>query len=70
MERDGTAVFSKNRDRLLTHDVAQQFFAAAMHRPRAFMSDLFHWRSMALLMIRACGRRRSEPKKKDGNGRR
>src|SRR5580704_4134174 len=33
------AVFSKNRDRLLTSEVAQQFFAAVNQQARRFMSD-------------------------------
>ncbi len=33
------AVFSKNRDRLLTSDVAQQFFAAVLKQAKPFMSD-------------------------------
>jgi transposase len=33
------AVFSKNRDRLLTSDVAQQFFAAVNRQAKRFMSD-------------------------------
>jgi transposase len=33
------AVFSKNRDRLLTSDVAQQFFAEVNLRAKKFMSD-------------------------------
>jgi transposase len=33
------AVFSKNRDRLLTSDVAQQFFAAVNEQAKGFMSD-------------------------------
>ena len=33
------AVFSKNRDRLLTSDVAQQFFAAVSAQAKRFMSD-------------------------------
>ena len=33
------AVFSKNRDRLLTSDVAQQFFAAVLKQATRFMSD-------------------------------
>jgi len=33
------AVFSKNRDRLLTSDVAQQFFAEVNRQARRFMSD-------------------------------
>ncbi len=33
------AVFSKNRDRLLTSDVAQQFFAEVNKKARRFMSD-------------------------------
>ena len=33
------AVFSKNRERLLTSDVAQQFFAAVTAQARRFMSD-------------------------------
>jgi IS5 family transposase len=33
------AVFSKNRDRLLTSDVAQQFFAAVNEPAKGFMSD-------------------------------
>jgi transposase len=33
------AVFSKNRDRLLTSDVAQQFFAAVIGQAKRFMSD-------------------------------
>ena len=33
------AVFSKNRDRLLTSDVAQQFFAQVNLRAKKFMSD-------------------------------
>src|SRR5664279_2849856 len=33
------AVFSKNRDRLLTSDVAQQFFAEVNRHARRFMSD-------------------------------
>src|SRR6202521_6160047 len=33
------AVFSKNRDRLLTSDVAQRFFAEVNKRARRFMSD-------------------------------
>jgi len=33
------AVFSKNRDRLLTSDVAQQFFAEVNEQARRFMSD-------------------------------
>jgi transposase len=33
------AVFSKNRDRLLTSDVAQQFFAEVNKQARKFMSD-------------------------------
>jgi len=33
------AVFSKNRDRLLTSEVAQQFFAEVNKRARRFMSD-------------------------------
>jgi transposase len=33
------AVFSKNRDRLLTSDVAQQFFAEVNQRAKRFMSD-------------------------------
>ena len=33
------AVFSKNRDRLLTSDVAQQFFAAVVQQAKGFMSD-------------------------------
>src|SRR5271167_1627416 len=33
------AVFSKNRDRLLTSDVAQQFFAAVNKQAKRFMSD-------------------------------
>ncbi len=33
------AVFSKNRDRLLTSDVAQQFFAAVIAQAKRFMSD-------------------------------
>lgn len=33
------AVFSKNRDRLLTSDVAQVFFSAVVERAKRFMSD-------------------------------
>ena len=33
------AVFSKNRDRLLTSDVAQQFFAEVNKQAKRFMSD-------------------------------
>src|SRR5271168_2731317 len=33
------AVFSKNRDRLLTSEVAQQFFAAVIEQAKRFMSD-------------------------------
>ncbi len=33
------AEFSNNRDRLLTSDVAQQFFAAAVEHAKGFMSD-------------------------------
>jgi transposase len=33
------AVFWKNRDRLLTSDVAQQFFAAVNEQAKRFMSD-------------------------------
>jgi transposase len=33
------AVFSKNRDRLLTSDVAQAFFSAVLERAKRFMSD-------------------------------
>jgi len=33
------AVFSKNRDRLLTSDVAQRFFAEVNQRAKKFMSD-------------------------------
>ena len=33
------AVFSKNRDRLLTTEVAQQFFAAVVQQAKRFMSD-------------------------------
>src|SRR5271170_794769 len=33
------AVFSKNRDRLLSSDVAQQFFAAVVGQAKRFMSD-------------------------------
>jgi transposase len=33
------AVFSKNRDRLLTSEVAQQFFAAVNEQAKRFMSD-------------------------------
>ena len=33
------AVFSKNRERLLSSDVAQQFFAAVIAQARRFMSD-------------------------------
>ena len=33
------AVFSKNRDRLLSSDVAQQFFAEVNRQARRFMSD-------------------------------
>src|ERR1700680_1331035 len=33
------AVFSKNRDRLLNSDVAQQFFAAVNQQAKRFMSD-------------------------------
>ncbi len=33
------AVFSKNRDRLLTSEVAQQFFAEVNKRARRFLSD-------------------------------
>ena len=33
------AVFSKNRDRLLTSEVAQQFFTAVTRQARRFMSD-------------------------------
>ncbi len=33
------AVFSKNRDRLLTSDVAQRFFAEVNKQARRFMSD-------------------------------
>ena len=33
------AVFSKNRDRLLTSDVAQRFFAAVNREAKKFMSD-------------------------------
>ena len=33
------AVFSKNRDRLLTSDVAQQFFAEVNKHAKRFMSD-------------------------------
>jgi transposase len=33
------AVFSKNRDRLLTSEVAQQFFAAVIDQGKLFMSD-------------------------------
>jgi IS5 family transposase len=33
------AVFSKNRDRLLTSDVAQQFFAEVNQQAKRFMSD-------------------------------
>ena len=33
------AVFSKNRDRLLTSDVAQQFFAVVVEQAKGFMSD-------------------------------
>jgi len=33
------AVFSKNRDRLLTSEVAQQFFAAVNQQAKRFMSD-------------------------------
>ncbi len=33
------AVFSKNRDRLLTSDVAQQFFAEVNKQAKKFMSD-------------------------------
>jgi len=34
-----SCVFSKNRDRLLTSDVAQQFFAEVNKQARRFMSD-------------------------------
>jgi transposase len=33
------AVFSKNRDRLLTSDVAQRFFAEVNKQAKKFMSD-------------------------------
>jgi len=33
------AVFSKNRDRLLNSEVAQQFFAAVNQQAKCFMSD-------------------------------
>ena len=33
------SVFSKNRDRLLTAEVAQQFFAAVLEQAKPFMSD-------------------------------
>ena len=33
------AVFSKNRDRLLTSDVAQRFFAEVNKQAKRFMSD-------------------------------
>jgi transposase len=33
------AVFSKNRDRLLNSEVAQQFFAAVSRQAKRFMSD-------------------------------
>src|SRR6266568_9163214 len=33
------AVFSKNRDRLLTSDVAQRFFAEVNRQAKKFMSD-------------------------------
>ncbi len=33
------AVFSKNRDRLLTSDVAQRFFAEVNQQAKRFMSD-------------------------------
>jgi hypothetical protein len=40
MRRSGTnAVFSKNRDRLLNSEVAQQFFAAVNQQAKRFMSD-------------------------------
>ena len=36
------AVFSKNRDRLLNSEVAQQFFTAVNEQARPFMSDDHH----------------------------
>jgi transposase len=33
------AVFSKNHERLLTSDVAQQFFAAVNQQAKRFISD-------------------------------
>ena len=57
------AVFSKNRDRLLTGDVAQQFFAAVVAQARRFMSD-DHF-TVDGTLIRAWASQKSF-KKKDG----
>lgn len=50
------AVFSKNRDRLLTREVAQQFFAKVNRQAKRFMSD--DHRTVDGTLIQAWPRRR------------
>ena len=59
------AVFSKNRDRLLTSDVAQQFFAEVNRQARKFMSDE-HF-TVDGTLIQAWASQKSF-RAKDGNG--
>ena len=58
------AVFSKNRDRLLTRDVAQQFFAAVIQQAKRFMSDEHFTVDGTLIHARAS---QKSFRKKDGS---
>ena len=45
------AVFSKNRDRMLTSDVTQQFFAEVNQQAKRFMSDEYFTVDGTLIQI-------------------
>ena len=60
-------VFSKNRERLLTSDVAQQFFAAVTAQARRFMSDE-HFTVDGTLIGASASASEKSFRKKDGSG--
>jgi len=63
------AVFSKNRDRLLTSDVAQQFFAEVNKQARRFMSDEHFTVDGTLIQAWASQKSfRSKDRSDDGDG--
>jgi len=61
------SVFSKNRDRLLTSDVAQRFFAAVNMQAKRFMSDE-HFTVDGTLIQAWASQKSFRPKDKSGDG--